>query len=300
MAATVPPSPGDHRVNEEPAMPAPSPVSRRTSPVAVGLLVICALVALMTAPPAVSLAADPSPQRIRDAVHFREDFGLRSDRAYVRNSFGDPAFSDGDWGLPLDPDELADLRHRVEIQSALGPAIGYATSQSASGGVYIDQRNHGWPVFLFTGDLDTHTAAIKERLPDWVRFSVRMVARSWADLLGMKDAVEKDGRQLGREGVTIVSLGPDTIGNTLVVGVLADLAHARRVLARYGDGIVVELDQPAQLDDGLPPTDSMADGPPAQGPPPWWTIIILCQGLLGGSLFVLRARSGRAIGGTRE
>jgi hypothetical protein len=281
-------------------MPAGSPRPRWMSPVTASLLVIGALLALMAGMPAESRAADPSAQRIRDAVQFRESFGLRSDRPYVRHSFRDPDFSATEWGVPLDAAEVADLQHRVEARSLMGDAIGYANGQADSGGLYIDQRNHGWPVFLFTGDLESHQAAIDALLPDSVPFTVRRVSHTWAELLAMKDAIESDVDGLAREGVRVVSLGPDSIANTLDVGVLADVQHARHVLERYGNGISVALDQPAQSDDGLPPTDAAPAPLPGGGASTWWSIIVLSSAGLGGALFVVTRRRRDAVDGPLE
>ena len=218
----------------------------------------------------------------------------------MRRSFLDPDFSATEWGVPLDAAEVADLQHRVEARSLMGDAIGYANSQADSGGLYIDQRDHGWPVFLFTGDLESHKAAIDALLPDSVHFTVREVSRTWAELLAMKDAIESDLDRLAREGVRVVDLGPDTIANTLDVGVLADVQHARQVLARYGDGISVALDQPSQLDDGLPPTDATPDPLTGGGASAWWSTIVLSSAVLGGGLFVVTRRRRIAADGPLE
>ena len=260
------------------------------SSVVPGLLLVFGLLAVVLALPGVAVAAEPSAPQVRDAIQFREDFGFRSDRAYVRRTFDDPDFSDTTWGVPLDAVELADLQQRQEARSLMGDAIGYATNQPDTGGLYIDQRHHGWPVFLFTGDIEAHRSAIDARLPDSVQFTIRKVTRSWAGLLAMQDAIDAHRRELAKAGVTLVSTGPDTIHNTLEVGVLANLGHARQILARYGDGIVVVLEQPSQLDSGLPPTDAIEARSTDTRGVPSVSIVALSFGLFGGCLFAVRGR----------
>jgi len=238
------------------------------SSVVPGLLLVFGLLAVVLALPGVAVAAEPSAPQVRDAIQFREDFGFRSDRAYVRRTFDDPDFSDTTWGVPLDAVELADLQQRQEARSLMGDAIGYATNQPDTGGLYIDQRHHGWPVFLFTGDIEAHRSG----------------------LLAMQDAIDAHRRELAKAGVTLVSTGPDTIHNTLEVGVLANLGHARQILARYGDGIVVVLEQPSQLDSGLPPTDAIEARSTDTRGVPSVSIVALSFGLFGGCLFAVRGR----------
>lgn len=76
----------------------------------------------------------------------RAQFGLRSDLPYVRTVDADPSSTTDRLGIPLTPDEAADIGARSDTARALGTA---AQDLDGFGGIWIDQAAGGvtWPTW---------------------------------------------------------------------------------------------------------------------------------------------------------
>lgn len=79
-------------------------------------------------------------------------------------------------------------------------------------------------------------------IPYWTK-------RSWAELTALTDRITHEWDDLEAEGIDVVSTGPDTLKNTVEVGVqgLTD-AMASTLRDRYGDFIVIVEDTPGHAD----------------------------------------------------
>jgi hypothetical protein len=187
---------------------------------------------------------------IARAIRFRTSFGLRADHAYVESSYVDPgSFPDNGWGIPLSNLEGDDLRLRLGVQESLGEASGYARKQGGYAGVYIDQLNHGVPVFLFRGDSATHRANIAARLPRETRFEVRDVEWSYAQLETTANAVEADMPTLAEQGIDVTEIGIRVEPNVVLIGVLnPSESTSSELVSRYGAAVDVVPDEPAIAD----------------------------------------------------
>ncbi len=179
---------------------------------------------------------------------FRQAFGLRADRDYVESSLSAPDFVSAPYGVPLSQDEFADMQARLQVQNTIGDAVSFAIKQPGYAGVYLDQQDHGRPIFLFTTLDASRDQAIETRLPKNVSFTVRQVDYSLERLDGTKTAILKDMPLLRAQGYMIVDVGPDIVANTVEVGVDGDASKARERLASYGPEVVVTEAETPQMD----------------------------------------------------
>ncbi|MFV2063813.1 MAG: transposase [Chloroflexota bacterium] len=76
----------------------------------------------------------------------------------------------------------------------------------------------------------------------------RLAAPGRPELLAIKDAVFESRDELRDQGITLVSLGPDTIRNRVDVGVLDKVKRARQALSDYGDAVRVFKQSVPQFD----------------------------------------------------
>ncbi|RBY78568.1 hypothetical protein DQ239_08440 [Blastococcus sp. TF02-09] len=76
-------------------------------------------------------------------IQLRSMFGLRADLSYVRAVDADPESTTDQLGIPLTPDEAAD----IDARSALGPTVralvAAAEDLDGYGGIWIDQAAGG-------------------------------------------------------------------------------------------------------------------------------------------------------------
>jgi hypothetical protein len=214
------------------------------------ILAVLLVTGMMIAVPVVSQsdAAEGDQASVGEAVRFRESVGFRSDRDFVAGTFDDPDYSPEDWSVPLSRGEAADLERRVEIQRSVREAHAFAREQPEYAGVYLDQQNHGRPVFLFTGKVDTLEAQVARLLPDGTEFTVRRVSRSWSELGATKAAIMDDRKSLAADGIDVTLVGRKARSNDVVVGVMELTDAARRRLARFGDEVTVVEQTPGLVD----------------------------------------------------
>lgn len=142
---------------------------------------------MATQPPAdASPSLGPTEAEIEDAVRFRREFGLPSDRAWVEQVAADPASAEGlaTFGIPLLPAEVADLLARIGSQRDITPIVmRYGATQPDSwAGAFIDQAAGGAVVAQFTSNLERHERHLRALLPAGARFEVREVRWSRAEL----------------------------------------------------------------------------------------------------------------------
>lgn len=85
------------------------------------------------------------------------------------------------------------------------------------GGLYVDDQSRGSFVMLFTDRLDDHRAALAEI---WPRVTVRGVRFSEAELRALQDQLGAE--LLGAEGIELLSVGVDIIGNSVQLALKSD------------------------------------------------------------------------------
>lgn len=151
--------------------------------------------------------------------------------------------------MPLTKTEANDLATRLEVQKSMGPAVDYAAKQPGYGGAYIDQLDHGLPVFLFTKDVGARSTEIGELLKAGTKYDVRLVDHSLAGLTKIKEDVSSEREALMETGVEIISVSVDVKMNRIVVGVLGKTDRKRDIVKALGDPIVV-------IDESLPHADT--------------------------------------------
>lgn len=192
---------------------------------------------------AVEATLDPG---IAKAMDFREQYGLRADRVWAEQVARDPTAT-LEYGVPLLPSETAELRRRAAEAEKLIPIIrAYgAANVEEFGGVYVDQRNGGIPVALFTANLAKHEAAIRAELPPGARFAVRAARFTERELRALQERIVADDAELRRDGIAAIRVSTDPVTGTIPVEVSTERTDAADVLvARYGEAVRVTVLDP--------------------------------------------------------
>ncbi len=166
-----------------------------------------------TAAPTEVRTADPDAE-IHRVVELRQDWGLRSDEQWVRQVTVDPAAMPSILGVPLMPDEVEQLEEtfREDPRSRL-IAYGYGHPDQYAGG-YVDNQGTGPFVLLFTGNLDSHRAAL-EALPGDYPFEVKPAQFPESELKAVMNELIEQLRT--NPNAQLLSVALDTIGNRVLV-----------------------------------------------------------------------------------
>lgn len=186
------------------------------------LLVACAVAApssnvAPTATPPRDVAVTPvwtlSPDaEIQRIMELRRDWGLEDDEDLVRRLATDPSAVDSILGIPVTPDEAATLEAMfTEDPRSRLIAYGYGQPEEYADS-YVERPGGGF-VMLFTGHLELHRAAI-EAFPGDFPFEVRLARYTKADLRALQSQVVDEF--LAMDGVQMMSVGVDTIGNRVI------------------------------------------------------------------------------------
>ena len=184
-------------------------------------------------------SAVPSPSLdpvTAEAVRIREMFGFRTDLPWIaevaRRSDTDSAY-----GTPLTPDELAELNQRaVDADPIIGPLQAYvADHPDEAGGIYIDHRQGGIVVSLWTGHLAEHEAAIRALIAPSEFVGFRQVRFSEVELRAIQQrAVDEVEWMLGI-GARLMSAGVDTVENVADLTISSANPDAPRLIReRFG------------------------------------------------------------------
>jgi hypothetical protein len=169
------------------------PSARPSVPIVLGLVLTATLVACAVVPsttpgpdptpsPPSSIpqpSGDPGsaspalPSDIAAATRFRQEFGLRSDEAWVRAVAADRE-AVLDYGVPLLPFERAEIEGRATGDDAVVEAARRYLDSHAdiSGGIYIDQARGGIVTALVTERPDVHEAATRALIAGAARVAV--------------------------------------------------------------------------------------------------------------------------------
>ena len=186
-----------------------------------------------------TLAALPS--EIADAIDIRTKLGMRADVEFVRELAADPAMvaigERSGYGVPMTEAELTELQRRTanlhEI-ATIGHAYGLRHPDDFAGD-YIDQENHRY-VFLVSGRLEEHRAALIAELPFASPVVVELAESSLESLDVLRERVQRDEAFLRSIGARFIGLGVIEKDNVveLTVGSDDDSTEAR-ILEHFGN-----------------------------------------------------------------
>ena len=156
-----------------------------------------------TSTPAVLPAREPdqseqppivTEEEIAEAIAFRQRFGLRSDRTWVRAVAANPAAQIGmnEYGVPLMPDEFADMMGRRWDPDLHRQVSAYGLRfPDDFGGAWINLKANG-VIIAFKDNLDRHREALASLVPEGSVLEVVKVDWSLADLETFVDRVESE------------------------------------------------------------------------------------------------------------
>lgn len=185
-----------------------------------GGLLLAAFALAAAAPAAAQVpsgATPPPPSEQREAqvdaaVDFREDFGLRSDRAYVAAlEAGGERFARGleAFGFALTSGELAAIAGRERVADAVGPVVERYVERRAGdsfAGLYIDQADGGTIRVGFTDGASERLRRLRSRAPFPGMIETFRADDSEAELERLAREVSAALPELGALGAHRVSL----------------------------------------------------------------------------------------------
>ena len=217
--------------------------ARRQRTMLVAAAILIAVVAASSPAPVASPsspteATEPVPFEIAYAMHQREVFGLRSDRAWVEQVAADPRATTFTLDFPMLPEEDAEFtRRQVDFGTVAAAVKAYAqTVPEAFGGVYIDQPRHV-VVALWTATPEVPRIRILARLGGWAPLEARQVRHTEQELDDLVDRIGSDWDWMKGAGALPLSAGTEIIDNLVSLQVSsANPAIGAQILLHYGVG----------------------------------------------------------------
>lgn len=178
-----------------------------------------------------------------EAVRFRINFGLDAAASHVAMVAKQYVYNrdiDDRYGVPLLPDEAAELDRRIEIQESLGPLRELlAMDDSAYGGHYIDQPGGGAVVVQLTGNAGPDRAALEAKLPPGASLRIERVQHSAAQLRDLVNEITNDLAALRALGVDVASVSHRHRDNRVLIGITNFNDATQRMLEeRYGPELI--------------------------------------------------------------
>lgn len=227
----------------------PGPHSRAHGLVVFGLLLV-SLAACSPLPSPSGAAASPtaaaslapvmSADDLAKSIRFRTAFGLRPDEGWIRSVAADPRSAEGmaTYGVPLTPDEVANLVARIGASEDIAPVIQQygSTVPDDWAGLFIDQQQGGIVVARFRANVDDHRRALSALLPADAGFDVRPSQWSDAELEAFIDVVEEDADWFPTIGTTFYAaeiIVTENIVRVRFIGI--DPSAAADIEAHFGD-----------------------------------------------------------------
>ncbi|HEU0235427.1 MAG TPA: hypothetical protein VFR14_03185 [Candidatus Limnocylindrales bacterium] len=196
-----------------------------------------------TAQPGRPLLAEPIPEDIAEAMHFRETMGLRADRAYVEIVARDPRATTGYVHVPLLPEEEQELKRRQRMaDSILADVQAYTTAHADEfAGLYLDQQHGGILVTRWTANAEVHDAAL--RLIVGARGAVvgTEALFSYRELRRLQDVVAADADWFATIPARLQGVGVDEIRNVLRVDISSANPDAEAII-RHHFGLGTQLE----------------------------------------------------------
>ena len=161
--------------------------------------------AVVTSGPSQSAPPDAA---IIDAIETRMLYGLRADEAWVRQVALDPSAQAGivEFGIPLTPEELADIQSRRWDEDLLLKARGYCLSiPDDCAGTYINLQGSGVVVDI-AHNVARHRQVLANFVADPSLIDVRGVEWSLAELQGFVRQVEAERAWFDTIGVEFLQV----------------------------------------------------------------------------------------------
>ncbi|MEI7742451.1 MAG: hypothetical protein WCK58_01740, partial [Chloroflexota bacterium] len=201
----------------------------------------------VTAVPAVSDAA-PAPAAtatlepdIAYAISQRQQFGLRSDEAWVRSVAADPRSRMNLLDFLMLPEEEAEFSARTQSYETVAAAVdAYAAGhRDEFGGVWIDQERHT-VVAAWTANAELHRLAILASIGAAGPLAARTVRYPEARLRALQDRMTGDRDWLAEIPAVMTMSSVDIMANTAELGISsANPAAAALILAH--DGVPADM-----------------------------------------------------------
>jgi hypothetical protein len=185
-----------------------------TPPVTAGPTAAPSAIPPDAADPSSGPISTPGTADVAAAIAFRQQFGLRSDEAWVRAVATNPD-AVLDYGVPLLPFERDDIDQRATGEDAIvRVAQGYLQDHpDISGGLYIDQEHGGIVTVLVTADPAAHEAALRTLIEGAAKLAVRQVRWTEAELMDLQDRISRDSAFLAGLPARMTTSSVDVIGN---------------------------------------------------------------------------------------
>jgi len=202
-----------------------------------------------TAVPDPEPTAASTPYPVDAAIAWRNEFGLRADRAYVEQVNTDPS-STIEFGVPLTKDEAGELNQRNDaLAQVLGRLQEDVQALSAFGGIYVDQTQGAHIVILTTGDPKALDSIFAKYADSGVTFEARRVQYTYAELLQLQYTISGQMEKLRGEGIEINEVGVDIKANRVTIGVTKLTASTlSKLAAEFGPRVqVIETDLPVAI-----------------------------------------------------
>lgn len=196
-----------------------------------------------------SVEEDVTPQvteQLKRAIEERANWGLSAEHATVENLLASGQdVGTARWGIPMTQEEVdeIDLPGRMAFANAVKQSVvPFVNSLSASGGVYIDQKQNGGLVVLLTEPSAEIEAEIARRMPASSRgFRIAKVTHTEAEL---RDALTRAWETWKTVAPTtpLLGAGLDIMENRVLFEVdPADLERSNHLLALLGDRMGVRV-----------------------------------------------------------
>lgn len=152
------------------------------------------------------------------------------------------------WGVPLSPDEIAELDRRLKVRAAFQPLLELAIELPEYAGAYTDHDRGGLPILL-TSNLEAFLSAIEASRQANVEFEIREVEYSLLELEAAQDLIDEATPDLRATGTQIVSTGLDILANRVQVGVHGLRADTQIVIFdAFGPIVTTVEDAPGEAD----------------------------------------------------
>lgn len=181
--------------------------------------------------------ASVDPNRLQAAIRFRQDFGFRSDVAYVRELIANATTSASP--MVLTASEQAEMDRRRAMQTQMEPLESAAEAMPGFAGHWIDQPAGRVITVAFNGSATDHLAELRALAPAGADVRVLNVPYSLAELHDLEIQIEADHATLKAHGIELAHWAVDISKNRVEVGVIGLDKAKRSVLAtRYGERVV--------------------------------------------------------------
>ena len=174
------------------------------------------------------------------AMKRRSSYGLRSDRPYVESIESDPTAS-RELGIALTADEVETVKaSQAPVLLVLEPLTRALEADPTFAGLYLDQSAGGVLDIATTADVSHFGPILARFASDDVRFRVRHVSYTLAELQTLQVRVTGDFASWQRQGVQIVGVWVDVKNNRLAISVVALTPSAKALIeAAYGPRVAV-------------------------------------------------------------